>query len=95
MKKFICNILWKILKKLDKERIPAKENVLAVKLMELSVLFKAIEDLLKKEGMNRTQVRQFWRDFNKSEKLRKDVFQKLVEGDFEDWVRKEALMGGK
>ena len=41
-------------------------------------LLEYFEGQLKKSGLNRTEIRQFWNDFRKNGQVRTDVFNKLL-----------------
>lgn len=64
-----------------KPRIPKEkqlEDEFKKKLEELRVILYGVDELLKKQGFNRNQRRQFWRDFFKYGEFRNDIFDELV-----------------
>ena len=44
-----------------------------------ALVLEMLDGMLKEKGYNRTELRQFWRDFRKSKKIRKEVIRRLLE----------------
>ena len=63
-----------------------KQQRLQKDLQRAVKLLSYLDKKLIKKGYNRTQIRQFWRDFEKSQQLRQDIFKELI-NEINEWSK--------